>query len=157
MLTPLAVKIGSISWMPRILPQIVKSDNVIRKVTAQRYGLLDIAGLPNTTLVVAGRKSGVKRETRLLAVPRPGGIWLIAGSYFGGPTTPAWVYNLRAADTAEVLEKGRPQAVSVRELGDDERATAWQELRAVWPNFDLYEKRTDRVIPVFELTPIRPR
>ena len=39
------------------------------------------------------------------------------------------------------------------ELVDAERDAAWQTLRAVWPNFDLYEKRTDRRIPVFRLRP----
>ncbi|MEP9394232.1 nitroreductase family deazaflavin-dependent oxidoreductase [Gordonia sp. VNQ95] len=155
-LTPVAVRIGSIPWMPRYLPQIVKCDNALRKVTGERYGLLDIAGLPNTTVVVAGRRSGVERQTRLLAVPRPGGSWLIAGSYFGGPTTPQWVYNLRATDTAAILDRGTAVPVRVRELHDQARADAWQDLRAVWPNFDLYEVRTDRLIPVFELTPIEP-
>ncbi|RPA57810.1 nitroreductase family deazaflavin-dependent oxidoreductase [Gordonia oryzae] len=153
LLTPLAVRIGSIPWMPRYLPQIVKCDNVIRAVTGERYGLLDIAGLPNTTVVVAGRRSGKERQTRLLAVPRSGGRWLIAGSYFGGEKTPQWVYNLRATDSAEIIDRGRRRAVRVAELHDDHRAAAWQELRSVWPNFDIYQKRTDRLIPVFELTP----
>ena len=39
------------------------------------------------------------------------------------------------------------------ELEGDERAEAWQKLRAVWPNFDLYEQRTDRKIPVFRIRP----
>ena len=52
----LAVTIGSIEWMPRYLPQIVKCDSAIQKVTGQRYSLLDIADLPNITLDVPGRK-----------------------------------------------------------------------------------------------------
>ncbi|MFT4127877.1 MAG: nitroreductase family deazaflavin-dependent oxidoreductase [Gordonia sp. (in: high G+C Gram-positive bacteria)] len=152
-LTPLAVTIGSISWMPRHLPQIVRVDDLIRRVSRERYGLLDIAGLPNTTIRVTGRKSGVIRQTRLLAVPQEGGAWLIAGSYFGGPTTPQWVHNLRAAGTAQIVDKGVPYDVRVTELDGAARAAAWQTLRGVWPNFDLYETRTDRVIPVFELVP----
>ncbi len=150
LLTPLAIKIGSIPWMPKYLPQIVKCDKAIAAITGQRYGLLDIAGLPNITLIVRGRRSGVERSTELLAAPTPTG-WLIAGSYFGGPDTPQWVHNLRATDTAAVRHEGVTRTASVRELDGEERATAWQALRSTWPNFDLYEKRTDRRIPVFSL------
>lgn len=150
-----ASKVGSIPWMPRYLPLIVKCDNLIRKGTRERYGLLDIAGLPNTTVVVAGRRSGIVRQTRLLAAPRVDGSWLIAGSHFGGPSTPQWVYNLRATDSAEILEGAVAVPVRVDELTADGRDAAWRELCDVWPNFDLYQNRTDRLIPVFELTPIR--
>ena len=65
-----------------------------------------MAGLPSIYLTVRGRKSGVERTTPLLCVP-DGGTWLIAGSYFGGPKTPLWVGNLRAAD-------GGPRSSSAR-------------------------------------------
>ncbi|MGV9712014.1 nitroreductase family deazaflavin-dependent oxidoreductase [Gordonia sp. NPDC003424] len=152
-LTPLAVKIGSISWMPRLLPQIVYCDNLVQRATGQRVGLLDIAGLPNITLRVAGRRSGIIRSTRLLAVPVDDD-WLIAGSYFGGPDTPQWVHNLRAAGAAEVGRHGRTASMTARELDGDDRAAAWEQLRSVWPNFDLYVTRTDRTIPVFRLSPV---
>ena len=34
-----------------------------------------------------------------------------------------------------------------------ERARLWQVMNRTWPNFDKYAERTDRLIPVFELTP----
>lgn len=151
LLTPVAVRIGSISWMPRLLPQIVRCDQALQRVTGDRVGLLDIAGLPHVTLRVLGRTSGIERSTELLAVPDSGG-WLIAGSYFGGPTTPQWVANLRSAGEAVVADHGRETSVRADELSGDERERAWQRLRAAWPNFDLYELRTDRIIPVFRLT-----
>ncbi|WP_168702960.1 nitroreductase family deazaflavin-dependent oxidoreductase [Gordonia paraffinivorans] len=148
----LAIKIGSISWMPRYLPQIVMGDNAIQKISGDRVTLLDIADLPNITIKVAGRKTGAIRTTRLLAVP-DGRDWLIAGSYFGGPKMPAWVYNVRAADEIEIVVGGEHSKAVATELEGDERAEAWQKLRAVWPNFDLYERRTDRKIPVFRIRP----
>lgn len=151
--TPLAVKIGSAPWMPKYLPQIVKCDNAVQAITRQRYGLLDIAGLPNVTLLVAGRRSGVVRRTRLLAAPEANGTWLIAGSYFGGPNMPQWALNVRATDHAEIVHRGTTIPVSVRELEGSERDAGWQRLRAMWPNFDLYVQRTQRQIPVFRLDP----
>ncbi|MEO9328877.1 nitroreductase family deazaflavin-dependent oxidoreductase [Gordonia aurantiaca] len=149
----LAIKIGSIPWMPRYLPQIVMGDNAIQTVTRNRVTLLDIADLPNITIKVPGRKTGALRVTRLLAVP-DGDDWLIAGSYFGGPKMPAWVYNIRAADQIEIVVHGETSTAVPTELEGDERAEAWQKLRTVWPNFDLYEKRTERRIPVFRIRPV---
>ncbi|MEE3850096.1 nitroreductase family deazaflavin-dependent oxidoreductase [Gordonia sp. LSe1-13] len=154
MLTPLAVKIGSISWLPRYLPQIVRVDGALQKLTGQRVALLDVAGLPNITVRVAGRKSGVVRSTRLLAVPTRGDAWLIAGSYFGGPEMPQWVYNVRAAATVDVVRHGTGATMRPRELDGAERDDAWREMVDVWPNFTLYETRTDRRIPVFRLEPV---
>lgn len=148
----LAVAIGSIEWMPRYLPLIVKCDSGIQKVTGDRYSLLDIADLPNITLDVPGRKSGIVRRTRLLSAP-DGADRLIAGSYFGAASMPQWVYNVRAADTIGVSHGGRQWDCVPTELSGDERAQAWQVLRSVWPNFDLYEQRTQRQIPVFRLRP----
>ena len=106
-LTPLAVRIGAIPWMPRLLPQITATDKFIQRVTKGRVTILDIAGLPNLMLTVKGRKSGVPRTTPLLCVPYEDGN-LIAGSNFGGAKKPVWVVNVRAA-----AEKGEPVGVRV--------------------------------------------
>ncbi|MCF8607443.1 nitroreductase family deazaflavin-dependent oxidoreductase [Gordonia sp. HY442] len=148
LLTPLAIKIGSYPRMSEYLPTIVKADDLIQKVSGGSRCLLQIAGLPSVTMTVVGRKSGQPRTTTLLAVP-DGDDWLITGSYFGGPKAPAWVFNVRAAGTVTI----RGIEFSAVELSGDARASAWETLRAVWPNFDLYEQRTERVIPVFRLSP----
>jgi deazaflavin-dependent oxidoreductase (nitroreductase family) len=150
LLTPVAVRIGAISWMPQLLPQIVWVDKNLQKASKGRVSLLDIAGLPSLSLTVPGRKSGIPRTTPLLCVPYQGG-WLIAGSYFGGPRTPIWVANLRATGHAQIRFAREEIEVSWTELGGAERAEAWQAMLEVWPNYAKYEERTDRVIPVFLL------
>jgi deazaflavin-dependent oxidoreductase (nitroreductase family) len=150
LLTPVAVRIGAISWMPKLLPQIVWMDKNLQKVTKGRLSLLDLAGLPNLTLTVPGRKSGIPRSTPLLCVPYRRG-WLVAGSYFGGPKTPIWVANLRATERAQIRFAREQIDVSWTELEGAERAAAWQSMLEVWPNYAKYEERTDRVIPVFLL------
>jgi deazaflavin-dependent oxidoreductase (nitroreductase family) len=152
LLTPLAVRIGAIPWMPRLLPQVVWTDRRLQWLTGGRYSVLDVAGLPNLVLTVVGRKSGIPRSTPLLCVPHEG-RWLVAGSYFGGPQMPVWVHNLRAADEASIRYERATYDVSAREVTGDERAGLWQVMLRTWPNFATYEKRTDRVIPVFELAP----
>ncbi len=151
LLTPLAVRIGAIPWMPKLLPQIVWVDTNLQKATKGRVSVLDIAGLPSLALTVPGRKSGIPRTTPLLCVPYREG-WLIAGSYFGGPKTPLWVGNLRATERARIRFAREDVDVSWTELEGSDRATAWQAMLEVWPNYAKYEERTDRVIPVFHLT-----
>ncbi|CAI9399824.1 nitroreductase family deazaflavin-dependent oxidoreductase [Nocardioides sp. T2.26MG-1] len=151
LLTPLAIRIGAIPWMPRLLPQIVWTDRRLQRATGGRVSILDLAGLPNITLTVVGRKSGIPRSTPLLCVPHDDG-WLIAGSYFGGPEMPLWVYNLRGAGEAEITWQRERVPVTAREVEGDERARLWQVMLQTWPNFATYEQRTDRVIPVFLLT-----
>ena len=151
LLTPLAIRIGAIPWMPKLLPQIVWTDRRLQAVSRGRVTILDIAGLPNLVLTVVGRKSGIPRSTPLLCVP-DGEQWLIAGSYFGGPDMPVWVHNLRAAGEATITWKGERIDVTAREVEGEERARRWQVMLQTWPNFAKYEERTDRLIPVFELT-----
>jgi deazaflavin-dependent oxidoreductase (nitroreductase family) len=151
-LTPLAVRIGAIGWMPRLLPQITAIDRLLHRTTRGHLTILTIAGLPNLLLTVPGRRTGVPRTTPLLCVPREGNF-LVAGSYFGGPVEPIWVANLEAAGAGELRFRGVDQPFTARQLTGPEREIAWADMVKVWPNFELYEQRTHRTIKVFELTP----
>src|SRR3954468_24632625 len=115
-MTPLAVRIGAISWMPRLLPQITATDKLVQRVSRGKVTILDLAGLPNLMLTVKGRKSGVPRTTPLLCVPHQSG-YLIAGSNFGGKKKPVWVVNVRAAEengeSVGVRFDGRSQHAAV--------------------------------------------
>ncbi len=150
LLTPVAKKVGAISWLPKLLPQIVGVDKFLQKASKGRVTLLDLAGLPNVMLTVPGRKSGLPRSNPLLCVPHDGG-WLIAGSYFGGPKVPLWVHNLRATDRAHIRFAREEIDVTWRELESEERARMWQVMLDLWPNYATYEKTTGRVIPLFFL------
>ncbi|MCW2547384.1 MAG: putative nitroreductase [Mycobacterium sp.] len=151
LLTPLAVRVGSISWMPNLLPQIVMVDKLLQRVTLHRYTILDVAGLPNLVLTVTGRKSGLPRSTPLLCVP-DGARVLVAGSNFGGPKEPLWVKNIEADPHVSVRIHGvETQRVATMLEGED-RAQAWKAMLEVWPNFAKYEERTDRAIKVFQLS-----
>lgn len=151
LLTPVAIRIGSIEWMPKLLPQVVGIDKFLHRVSRGRVTVLDIAGLPNLNLTVKGKKSGIERTTPLLCVP-DGDTILIAGSNFGGTKSPLWVGNLRAAGGQAKVKFGKETfAVTATELANPERAEAWQVMLRTWPNYAKYEERTDRLIPVFRL------
>jgi deazaflavin-dependent oxidoreductase (nitroreductase family) len=151
LLTPLAIRIGGISWMPRFLPQIMWVDQLIHRLTRGRYTLLDVAGLPNLMLTVVGRKSGVPRTTPLLCVPYGTDV-LIAGSFFGSDKEPVWVKNIEANTEVKVRQRRRTRTMVARRLEGSDRAAAWSHMLETWPNFAKYEQRTDRRIKVFLLT-----
>jgi deazaflavin-dependent oxidoreductase (nitroreductase family) len=150
--TPIAIWMGSLSWLPRFLPQITAMDKFLQRVTKGKWSFLRLAGLPSLLLTVAGRKSGVLRSTPMLCVPYEGGH-LVAGSNFGGPTQPVWVLNVRAAETVTVTVNGKAREAVPRELTGEERAVAWEYMQKTWPNYAKYEERTHRVIPVFLMEP----
>lgn len=151
-LTPVAIRLGRQPWLPRYVRHVVAVDKTIHRTTRGRYGLLDLIGLPQLMLTVTGRKSGVPRTTPLLCAPHDGGF-VVAGSNWGGPKPPAWALNLRANPAAEVVHEGRTIPVDAREVTGEERERLWQELLRLWPNYAVYAERTDRLIPVFMLTP----
>jgi deazaflavin-dependent oxidoreductase (nitroreductase family) len=152
MLTPLAIKIGSLAWMPRLLPQITWLDKLIQRLTRGHWSILRIAGLPNLMLTVVGRKSGIARSTPLLCVPYRDGH-LVAGSNFGGQKAPVWVVNVRAADRVTVAVGAQSHEAVPREITGEERDAIWAHMCKTWPNYARYAERTDRTIPVFFLEP----
>ena len=149
--TPLAVRIGSIPWLPRYVPQIMWVDKLLQRVTRGRLSLLGMAGLPNLMLTAIGRKSGVPRDTPLLCVPYGQDI-LVAGSNFGMDKEPMWVKNIEANPEVTARFRRRTSAMVARRLEGDERAAAWAHMVDTWPNFAKYEQRTDRQIKLFQLT-----
>ena len=152
LLTPLAIRIGALSWLPRYLPQITWVDRMLSRLTSGRVTLMRLAGLPSMVLTVAGRKSGVVRSTPVLCIPHPAG-YLVAGSNFGGPKPPVWVHNVRAADTVTINVRGRSMEAVPREVTGEEREAMWAHMLKTWPNYAKYAERADRVIPVFLMEP----
>lgn len=151
-LTPVAIWIGGISWVPRFLKQITALDKFLNRISRGKLSFVGIAGLPSMMLTVPGRKSGIPRTTPVLCVPYRDGH-LIAGSNFGGPTQPVWVLNIRSAATVGVRVNGIEQVAVARELEGAERADAWSQMLKTWPNYAKYAERSDRTIPVFLVEP----
>jgi deazaflavin-dependent oxidoreductase (nitroreductase family) len=105
-------------------------------------------------LTTTGSKSGLERTSPLGWVSDGNGGWLIAASYSGGASIPAWYHNLAAApDKARIEINGATIPVSAEQLHGTDREAAWQTLTAAIPRFGRYAAKTDREIPVIRLTP----
>jgi deazaflavin-dependent oxidoreductase (nitroreductase family) len=109
---------------------------------------------PVALLTVRGRKSGRPITTPLVCMNTDRGYAVIA-SFAGAPQHPAWYLNLKAAGVAE-LEIGRRQIqVRVEEppVDSDRYKLIWRDAVALYPDYDAYQARTSRRIPVVELAP----
>ena len=84
------------------LPYIAPVQLWLYRRTGGRFQLSSLL-LPSLVLVTTGAKSGLRRETPLMCLPRPDGAYLVAGSNWGQEHHPAWSANLLAHPDAEIL------------------------------------------------------
>lgn len=109
------------------------------------------SGAPICVVGMTGAKSGVRRETALIHIPvTPGAkaVYLVA-SQGGMPKNPTWYYNIKANPSIDVMVAGGTSNLVARQISDEEKEAAWPRLLEVYPDFDEYQARTDRNIPVF--------
>ncbi len=109
-------------------------------------------GVPTLLLTTTGRRSGQAR-TNALIFGRDGDDYLVVASYGGAPRHPAWYLNLTAHPEAEIQVRDQRLPVVARTGPDDEKPRLWRTMTELWPNYDVYESRTDRAIPVVVLSP----
>ncbi len=82
-----------------------------------------------------------------------GGTHAIVASMGGAPTHPLWYHNLKAHPEAMLQDGAERLDVVARELEGEERAEWWERAVAAFPDYADYQRRTDRLIPVFLLEP----
>ncbi|MFE1645777.1 nitroreductase family deazaflavin-dependent oxidoreductase [Microbacterium sp. P01] len=111
-----------------------------------------LRGVPIIVLTTVGAKSGGLRKTALMRVEHDG-RYLAVASKGGTPEPPAWYWNIVAEPHVELQDGALTRDYTARELQGDERAEWWQRATAVWPDYDEYQKKTDRQIAIFLLDP----
>jgi deazaflavin-dependent oxidoreductase (nitroreductase family) len=107
----------------------------------------------NTTILLlhtTGRKSG-KEYVHPLIFREWNGSYLIVASKGGAPESPEWYRNLQADPVVTVQIKGDKFTAKARTATADERPAMWQHMIEVWPDYDNYQTKTDREIPVVVL------
>jgi deazaflavin-dependent oxidoreductase (nitroreductase family) len=110
-------------------------------------------GFPLLLLTSTGARSGARRVNPVAYFDIDGKIYIV-GSSAGRGRDPAWAYNIRVHPTASVeIGSDAPRTVTAHELLRDERDRIYEIVVQRAPGFDDYQKQTDRIIPVFELTP----
>jgi deazaflavin-dependent oxidoreductase (nitroreductase family) len=110
-------------------------------------------GVTTLLLTTTGRTSGQPRTTPLIFA-RDGNDYLVVASMGGAPEHPQWYRNLVANQSAEVQVKSETHRVTAKTASADEKPRLWSIVSDAWPNYNVYQTRTDREIPVVVLTPV---
>jgi deazaflavin-dependent oxidoreductase (nitroreductase family) len=61
---------------------------------------------------------------------------------------PAWYLNLAEDPAVEVQVKGDVFRARARTAGAEEKPGIWKTMVAEWPDYDSYQEKTEREIPV---------
>jgi deazaflavin-dependent oxidoreductase (nitroreductase family) len=121
------------------------------RVTGGRIGGT-FRGVQTLLLDHVGRRSGRKRTNPLLYIA-DGDDLVIVASRGGSHKHPAWWLNLRDSPRTTVQVDSERREVIAHEADDEERARLWPRLVEAWPDYDEYQQRTERRIPVILLSP----
>lgn len=109
-------------------------------------------GYPICVVETTGAKTGKKREIALIHLPHGADVLLVA-SQGGMDKNPVWYYNIKANPEVNITVGGQSQKMKARQASDDVKRQLWPHLVSLYPDFDQYQARTDRNIPVFICSP----
>jgi deazaflavin-dependent oxidoreductase (nitroreductase family) len=109
-------------------------------------------GVPLLLLHHTGAKSGESRINPL-AYQSDNGRYVIFASKGGAPANPAWYHNLKAEPNVTIEVGTNTIDVAASEASGEERDRLFRTQVERVPQFDEYEQKTERVIPVVVLTP----
>jgi deazaflavin-dependent oxidoreductase (nitroreductase family) len=110
----------------------------------------DWRGTSVLLLTTKGRRSGEQRTTPLLYQPY-GDDLLVVASRGGADQHPGWFFNLTDDPDVEVQVRGDRFPARARTARPEEKPDMWRTMTATWPDYDQYQRRTSREIPVVVL------
>jgi deazaflavin-dependent oxidoreductase (nitroreductase family) len=111
-----------------------------------------VKGAPALLLDHTGRKSGNVRTTPVLYL-EDGPDLVIVASRGGSDATPAWWLNCQANPRTTVQIGAERRPVVAREATLEEKERLWPRLVELFPDYAVYQQRTERKLPVIILSP----
>lgn len=113
----------------------------------------ELRGVPIIVLTTVGAKTGGLRKTALMRVEHDGKYAVVA-SKGGAPEHPAWFYNLVKNPRVALQDGDVKKEYDAHQAEGAERDEWWGYATAVWPDYDEYQKKTERRIELFVLEPV---
>jgi deazaflavin-dependent oxidoreductase (nitroreductase family) len=102
----------------------------------------------NTLLITTrGRKTGTRYRTALI-YGRDGERYVVVGSNGGKRQHPNWYLNLLANPDVEVQAGADKFRAVARPATAAERPRLWEQMTAIWPEYERYQAKVEREIPV---------
>ncbi|MFG3256670.1 nitroreductase/quinone reductase family protein [Streptomyces sp. NPDC048172] len=106
-------------------------------------------------MVRAGRPAGQLRRAAVI-YGREGDSVIVVGSNSGKPEHPLWYLNLAACPEARVQIGAEHLNVLARSASVEEKPALWALMTGLFPQYESYQRKTDREIPVVALEPATP-
>lgn len=122
------------------------------KLTKGRVGGKLRGGAPVCLVTTIGRRSGEPRTKPLLYLEDGDDVVLVA-SMGGMSKHPVWYLNMEKSPDVEIQIGSRKRKLRARRATDAEKAALWPKLTAMYRDYDDYQARTDRNIPVMICSP----
>jgi deazaflavin-dependent oxidoreductase (nitroreductase family) len=104
-------------------------------------------------LTTVGAKTGKIRKTPLMRVEN-NGEYAVVASLGGAPKHPVWYWNIKKNPRVELQDGEVTKDYEAREVVGEDKAVWWERAVEAWPDYADYQKKTERQIPVFVLTPV---
>jgi len=145
--TPLQERLAS-----PLIRAVSAANTWVYRVSGGRIGGRFRQGAPVLLLTTIGRKSGRPRTAPLLYLEDGENVVVVA-SKGGMSQHPVWYLNLEANPDVEVEIGSGRRRLRARRASDEEKAKLWPRLVAMYRDYDDYQARTDRNIPVVVLEP----
>jgi deazaflavin-dependent oxidoreductase (nitroreductase family) len=105
-------------------------------------------------LTTIGRKSGQERVTPIFYIPR-GDDFILIASNWGEQSSPVWWLNLQARPQARVRAGRKDLTVVARQADAAERARLWPSITARYGEFERYQRKVEREIPLVILSSVQ--
>ena len=102
-------------------------------------------------LTTTGRTTGEEHTVPLLYL-EDGNDLVVVASWGGRDNNPHWYQNLAADPRVVVQVRGRRWPATAATAGPQRRAELWPQVVAAYGEYETYQSRTDREIPVVILT-----
>lgn len=148
------IKTASSEQMGKLLPYLKVFSSLNEKVYRLTNGRIlgKLNGYDVCLVTMKGAKSGKQRVIPLMHVPYKEGVIIVA-SQGGAPKNPVWFNNLVANPDIEVQYKAKKMKLRARRADAEEKTAVWPVCCEHYPDYDLYQNRTGRDIPVFICEP----
>jgi deazaflavin-dependent oxidoreductase (nitroreductase family) len=122
------------------------------RLTGGRIGSSFLRGAPVCLVTATGKRSGEPRTVALLYLADGDDVVLVA-SKGGMSHSPGWYHNMMANPQVEVEIGSAKRTMRARRASPAEKAALWPRLCAMYGDYDNYQARTTRDIPVVILSP----
>jgi deazaflavin-dependent oxidoreductase (nitroreductase family) len=110
-------------------------------------------GVDTLLLTTRGRTTGKLRRTALI-YRRDRGRYVVVASNGGSKGHPNWYLNLSADPKVSVQVAGERFDATARTATARQKPRLWREMVSIWPEYERYQTRTEREIPVVILEPV---